>query len=73
MNIICAFIDINRADAAEGSRVTVRMADKAIVTRDAPRREAGLYWGYKTRLAANLSTVIAECPYEEGYVLLILR
>ncbi|OQR69474.1 hypothetical protein BIW11_12229 [Tropilaelaps mercedesae] len=47
------------------------MADKAIVDRDTPRREAGLYWGYQTRIAANLSNVIAESPYERGYDLTI--
>ncbi|XP_022703904.1 putative methyltransferase C9orf114 homolog isoform X2 [Varroa jacobsoni] len=63
--------EINPCDLATGYRVTVRMEDKTLVDRDAPRREAGLYWGYQTRLAMNLSSAIAESPYQRGYDLTI--
>lgn len=32
-----------------------------------PTTEAGLYWGYQTRLASGLRAVFDECPYAEGY------
>lgn len=37
------------------------------VSPSAPRESAGLYWGYTTRLAAGLSEVFTQCPYEGGY------
>jgi len=42
-----------------------------VVAPSAPKTEAGLYWGYATRLAANLSDVFAQCPYVGGYDLII--
>ncbi|GAB7353598.1 hypothetical protein MBLNU459_g4019t1 [Dothideomycetes sp. NU459] len=37
------------------------------VSPDAPREEAGYYWGYSTRMATSLSTIFTECPYDGGY------
>jgi len=42
-----------------------------VVAPSAPKTEAGLYWGYATRLAANLSAVFTESPYVSGYDLII--
>jgi len=42
-----------------------------VVAPTAPRTEAGLYWGYATRLAADFTTVFTECPYAGGYDLII--
>lgn len=34
----------------------------------APREQAGLYWGYTTRLAAGISGVLDGCPFKKsGY------
>jgi hypothetical protein len=38
-----------------------------LTTPDAPREEAGFYWGYRHRRAAALSAVFTECPYAGGY------
>ncbi|KAK3617888.1 hypothetical protein LTR56_024987 [Elasticomyces elasticus] len=37
------------------------------VSPDAPREEAGYYWGYSVRQAPSLSAVFTEAPYEGGY------
>jgi predicted SPOUT superfamily RNA methylase MTH1 len=37
----------------------------------APRETHGLYWGYTTRLAKNLTEVFAGSPYKEGYDLTV--
>jgi len=59
-----------------GLRVTVRLQegylwDKKIsgqvVSPSEPRVSAGLYWGYTTRLAASLSSVLSGCPHKGGY------
>jgi len=42
-----------------------------VVAPSAPKSEAGLYWGYATRLAANLSAVFTQSPYVGGYDLII--
>jgi len=42
-----------------------------VVAPSAPKTEAGLYWGYATRLAANLSAVFTQSPYDGGYDLII--
>lgn len=34
---------------------------------EAPREEAGYYWGFTTRRAASLSAVFTESPWESGY------
>jgi len=42
-----------------------------VVAPSAPKMESGLYWGYATRLAANLSAVFTQCPYVGGYDVII--
>eukprot|EP00002_Diphylleia_rotans_P020711 TRINITY_DN4019_c0_g3_i1.p1 TRINITY_DN4019_c0_g3~~TRINITY_DN4019_c0_g3_i1.p1 ORF type:complete len:358 (-),score=76.28 TRINITY_DN4019_c0_g3_i1:13-1086(-) len=32
-----------------------------------PKEKLGLYWGYSTRQAQSIQSVIKECPYDEGY------
>ncbi|GAB7340120.1 hypothetical protein MBLNU457_6604t1 [Dothideomycetes sp. NU457] len=62
------------------TRVTVRFSsaeepfmdeqttlDAEAVAPDAPREEAGYYWGYACRMASSLSAVFTECPYDGGY------
>lgn len=41
------------------------------VSPDAPRTEAGYYWGYRIRTCASLSAVFTECLYADGYDLSI--
>lgn len=64
-----------------GVRVTIKFEDATpsyilkpkgklkgtAVSPHAPRREAGLYWGYTVRLASCLEKVFSECPFREGY------
>lgn len=38
-----------------------------VVSPTSPRDEAGIYWGYTTRLAASIGAIFDECPYEGGY------
>ncbi|KAM4696058.1 uncharacterized protein WCC33_014786 [Rhinophrynus dorsalis] len=63
-----------------GIRVTVRLHPEkteekvrkgVVVSPQHPRTEAGLYWGYKVRLASCLSAVFTECPFQDGYDLTI--
>ncbi|KAL8486362.1 hypothetical protein ACS0TY_022682 [Phlomoides rotata] len=58
-----------------GTRVTVEMGtnrnldagpSRKIVPSSRPREE-GMYWGYKVRYAANISSVFKHCPYQGGY------
>lgn len=35
-----------------------------VVSPDEPRRAAGLYWGYTTRIARGISAVFSECPFQ---------
>ncbi|WPH00953.1 DUF171-domain-containing protein [Acrodontium crateriforme] len=57
------------------TRVTVKMAETSgdgflegeAVSPCAPREENGFYWGYTARLAASLSAVFTECPFDGGY------
>lgn len=41
--------------------------DAGAVAPDAPRQEAGYYWGYQCRMATSLSAVFTESQYEDGY------
>lgn len=58
-----------------GTRVTVAMGTnrhlddkpRQVVSSSKPREEAGAYWGYKVRYAANISSVFQSCPYPGGY------
>jgi len=63
-----------------GLRVTVRLPDGyswdkiikgTVVSPSEPRTKCGLYWGYTTRIASDLSQVFTGCPYKEGYDLMI--
>nr|GEV27967.1 putative methyltransferase [Tanacetum cinerariifolium] len=64
---------------APGTRVTVAMGTERqlddqphqIVSSSKPKEESGMYWGYKVRYAANISSVMNCCPYEGGYDYLI--
>lgn len=54
------------------TRVTIKLdpaggEDGEAVSPDAPREEAGYYWGYAIRQASSLSNVLTECPYDGGY------
>lgn len=57
----------------KNTRVTVRLQDGLTdstaepASPDAPREEAGYYWGYASRQASSLSDVFTECPYDGGY------
>ncbi|XP_068191788.1 putative methyltransferase C9orf114 homolog isoform X3 [Antennarius striatus] len=42
-----------------------------VVSPQAPRSRRGLYWGYSVRLAACLSAVFSESPYQDGYDLTV--
>ncbi|GAB5354479.1 hypothetical protein AAMO2058_000122200 [Amorphochlora amoebiformis] len=67
------------------TRVTVKLPPQAVdprgrmpktlkgsaVAPSKPRTEAGIYWGYSTRLASGLGGVIQNCPYKGGYDLTI--
>jgi len=59
-----------------GLRVTVKLPDGyswdkvikgTIVSPAEPRKGAGLYWGYTTRIASTLSQVFTGCPHKGGY------
>ena len=63
-----------------GLRVTVKLPegyswDKVIrgnvVSPSEPRTAAGLYWGYTTRIAENISQVFTGCPHQAGYDLML--
>lgn len=61
----------------DGTRVTVKLhrrpkssgdvLEAEAVSPDAPRQEAGYYWGYSVRQASSLSAVFTECQHEGGY------
>ena len=63
------------------TRVTVKFSESAhtnsdtieaeVVDPNAPREEAGYYWGYQVRSASSLSAVLTESPFEEGYDLTV--
>lgn len=38
-----------------------------VIGPEAPREDAGYYWGFTPRLAGSLTEVFTECPYEGGY------
>ena len=47
--------------------MTIDMNKKMPVDPLKPTKDAGVYWGYKVRLAKSLKDVFAESPYEGGY------
>ncbi|XP_060814954.1 putative methyltransferase C9orf114 homolog [Bombus pascuorum] len=64
----------------DGLRVTVKIPKDQpnpkkikgfIVPPDVPRSDTGIYWGYTVRLANNLTEVLTQCPYKNGYDLTI--
>lgn len=71
-------VQIDKA-LAIGTRVTVQLnlqqsgkhfKGKAVPP-SAPRLKTGTYWGYSVRLAKNLSAAITECPFKDGYDMII--
>ncbi|KAL7578299.1 hypothetical protein ACA910_012711 [Epithemia clementina (nom. ined.)] len=42
-----------------------------VVSPSAPREHDGTYWGYTTRVADSIKTVLDDCPFEGGYDLKI--
>lgn len=63
-----------------GLRVTVEVIDPTedfkklrgnVVTPTTPVHTNGTYWGYNVRCAESLGAVFTQCPYKEGYDLLI--
>ncbi|XP_071568004.1 putative methyltransferase C9orf114 homolog [Temnothorax nylanderi] len=63
-----------------GLRVTVRIPPEQpnrkklrgiIVPPNVPRAETGVYWGYTVKLVKNLTEVLTNCQYKEGYDLTI--
>ncbi|TKA70951.1 hypothetical protein B0A49_04646 [Cryomyces minteri] len=61
------------------TRVTLKFATKEApessmgplqaeaVSPDAPREEAGYYWGYTVRQCSSISSIFTESPYDGGY------
>lgn len=75
LNDIC----VDKALTA-GLRVTVKIPEDQpnpkklkgfIVPPTVPRSDIGIYWGYTVRLANNLTEVLTQCPYKDGYDLTI--
>lgn len=66
---------------APGLRVTCKLANQQdikskkivaeVVSPSRPRQDTGVYWGYNVRLANNLTQILTQCPYEDGYDLTI--
>lgn len=42
-----------------------------IVPPSIPRELFGIYWGYQTRLAQGVNGVFSDCPFKDGYDLII--
>jgi len=65
----------------QGTRITVELENTdftnekfykgKVVSSQKPRDDLGLYWGYEVRVVDSLAKVIEECPYEEGYDVVI--
>ncbi|KRZ97669.1 Uncharacterized protein T08_959, partial [Trichinella sp. T8] len=63
-----------------GIRVTVKFENSdqkqkrlvaKVVNPTEPRTAMGYYWGYNVRLAKSLKSVFSDCPYVEGYDLIV--
>lgn len=78
---ICGLPRVDR-DIPPGIRCTVKIDPKSypthqsskkgiitgqVVSPTSPRDEAGIYWGYTTRMASSIGAIFDECPYEGGY------
>lgn len=48
-----------------------RKIKATVVSPSEPRNETGVYWGYTVRVAASLSDVFAQSPYDDGYDLTV--
>lgn len=48
-----------------------RKIKATVVSPSLPRAETGIYWGYSVRVAASLSDVFAQSPYDSGYDLTV--
>ena len=55
-------LKLPEAAQAEGGSIVAEAVDP-----NAPREEAGYYWGYQVRSASSISAVLTESPYEDGY------
>jgi methyltransferase len=55
-------LDISNLKATEPYLTNMTLAESTD-----PTRKLGYHWGYTTRLASSLSTVITESPYPNGY------
>ncbi|KAJ9236414.1 hypothetical protein DTO169E5_5686 [Paecilomyces variotii] len=64
---------LHEMEIPELARVTVKFPSKDTpedaepVDPNAPREEAGYYWGYSVRRTHTLSGVFTECPFDGGY------
>lgn len=61
-----------RVELEPQTRLTVRVPEREggegeAVAPEAPREEAGYYWGYSVRQAGSLGAVFTECPFDGGY------
>ncbi|XP_059490312.1 putative methyltransferase C9orf114 [Neocloeon triangulifer] len=64
-----------------GLRVTVEIEEHPsgdmkklqgrVVPPSTPVKQEGTYWGYSVRCAPSLGAVFTQCPYDEGYDLLV--
>ncbi len=59
-------VTLRYPSATPPSSTTATLTAEA-VSPDAPREEAGYYWGYSIRRATSLSAVFTESPYDNGY------
>ena len=42
-----------------------------VVAPSSPRVVHGIYWGYTVRLAPTFGSVFTQCPYSDGYDIMI--
>lgn len=57
MYLVCFVPHSNRKDVMK----------RTVVSPTTPRDEAGMYWGYTTRLASSTNAIFEEFPYEGVY------
>jgi hypothetical protein len=63
----CSLSHRASAEAAHCPRWPLHTGDPQVALPSAPREEAGLYWGYTTRMAKGISGLVRDCPFEGGY------
>jgi predicted SPOUT superfamily RNA methylase MTH1 len=39
-----------------------------VVSPKVPRKTAGVYWGYRTRIAGSIGKVFSECPFDVSVI-----